>query len=136
MNTRILCALLFGGIATSLAAQSAQDLKTPAALKKAAYNVDKYVAEIFRRKKLSVPKVVDDPTFLRRSFLVAAGRIPTLEEASSFLEIEDPAKREMLTQYLLKSDGYRSHMQNYVFDLLRAQDNNCLLYTSPSPRDS
>ena len=67
---------------------------------------------------------MDDPTFLRRSFLVAAGRIPTLEEASSFLEIEDPSKREMLTQYLLQSDGYRSHMQNYVFDLLRAKDND------------
>ncbi|MGB2454126.1 MAG: DUF1549 domain-containing protein [Akkermansiaceae bacterium] len=124
INNKILCALLLGVLATPLAAQSSNDLKTPAALKKAAYNVDKYVAEIFRRKKLSVPKVVDDPTFLRRSFLVAAGRIPTLEEASSFLEIEDPAKREMLTQYLLQSDGYRSHMQNYVFDLLRAKDNN------------
>ncbi|MDB4398448.1 DUF1549 domain-containing protein, partial [Akkermansiaceae bacterium] len=107
MNNKILCALLLSGLAAPLAAQSSKDLKTPAALKKAAYNVDKYVAEIFRRKKLSVPKVVDDPTFLRRSFLVAAGRIPTLEEASSFLEIEDPAKREMLTQYLLQSDGYR-----------------------------
>ncbi|MDG2400030.1 MAG: DUF1549 domain-containing protein [Akkermansiaceae bacterium] len=124
MNRKILCAFLLGGIAAPLAAQSTKDLKTPAALKKAAYNVDKYVAEIFRRKKLAVPKVVDDPTFLRRSFLVAAGRIPTLEEASSFLEIDDPAKREMLTQYLLQSDGYRSHMQNYVFDLLRAKDNN------------
>ena len=124
MNNKILCALLLSGLAAPLAAQSSNDLKTPAALKKAAYNVYKYVAEIFRRKKLSVPKVVDDPTFLRRSFLVAAGRIPTLEEASSFLEIEDPAKREMLTQYLLQSDGYRSHMQNYVFDLLRAKDNN------------
>jgi len=98
MNRKILCAFLLGGIATPLAAQSTKDLKTPAALKKAAYNVDKYVAEIFRRKKLAVPKVVDDPTFLRRSFLVAAGRIPTLEEASSFHEIDDPEKREMLTQ--------------------------------------
>jgi hypothetical protein len=124
MKSKFFCALLLGGIAAPLAAQSSKDLKTPAALKKAAYNVDKYVAEIFRRKKLSVPKVVDDPTFLRRSFLVAAGRIPTLEEASSFLEIDDPAKREMLTQYLLQSDGYRSHMQNYTFDLLRAKDNN------------
>ena len=98
------------------------DKKSPAALKKAAYNVDKFVAEIFKKKKLPVPKVVDDPTFLRRSFLIGAGRIPTLKEASNFLEIEDPNKREMLTTYLLQSDGYRSHMQNYIMDLLRAQD--------------
>lgn len=124
MKSKFLSCLLLGSLAVPLSAQSSKELTSPAALKKAAYNVDKYVAEIFRRKKLPVPQVVDDPTFLRRSFLVAAGRIPTLEEASSFLEIDDPAKREMLTAYLLQSDGYRSHMQNYVFDLLRAKDDN------------
>ncbi len=122
MKSRILSALLLGSIITPLTAQSARKANSPEALKKAALNIDKYVAEIFRKKKLGVPAVVDDPTFLRRSFLVAAGRIPTLEEASSFLEIDDPNKREMLTGYLLQSDGYRSHMQNYVFDLLRAKD--------------
>lgn len=96
--------------------------KTPEALKKASYEVDKYVAGIFRSKKLSVPEVVDDATFLRRSFLVANGRIPTLKEAQNFLEIEDPKKRELLTRYLLSTDGYRSHMQNYVMDLLRVED--------------
>ncbi len=105
-----------------LAAQSDQKNFAPEVLRKAAFNVDKHVAEIFRNKKLTVPEVVDDSTFLRRSFLVATGRIPTLEEASSFLEIDDASKREILTTYLLKSDGYRSHMQNYVFDLLRAKD--------------
>ncbi|MFT6178298.1 MAG: hypothetical protein ACJAQT_000101 [Akkermansiaceae bacterium] len=124
MKSRILCTLLLGSIAAPLAAQSSQKATSPEALKKAAFSIDKYVAEIFRKKKLDVPAVVDDPTFLRRSFLVAAGRIPTLEEASSFLEIDDPKKREMLTSYLLQSDGYRSHMQNYVFDLLRAKDDN------------
>ena len=92
-------------------------------LKKAAFNVDRHVAALYRTKKLSVPEVVDDPTFLRRSFLVAAGRIPTLEEARNFLEIEDEGKREMLTSYLMQSDGYRSHMQNWAFDLLRVTDN-------------
>jgi hypothetical protein len=92
------------------------------ALKKAAYNVDKHVAALYRRKKLPVPAVVDDPTFLRRSFLVSAGRIPTLDEARMFLEIEDADKREMLSDYLTESDGYRSHMINWVLDLLRVQD--------------
>ena len=94
-----------------------------AQLKKAAFNVDKHVAALYRSKKLPVPAVVDDPTFLRRSFLVAAGRIPTLDEARMFLEIEDEGKREMLVSYLMKSDGYRSHMQNWAFDLLRVKDN-------------
>lgn len=114
--------LIGGAMIVSATGQSSQSRTDLATLKKAAYQVDKHVAAIFRNKKLPVPAVVDDSTFLRRSFLVAAGRIPTLEEASSFLEIDGPAKREMLISYLLKSDGYRSHMQNYVFDLLRARD--------------
>jgi len=95
-----------------------------ATLKKAAYNIDKHVATLYKRKKLKVPEVVDDATFLRRSFLVAAGRIPTLEEARMFLEIEDKNSREMLASYLMseKNDGYRSAMVNWVSDLLRLTD--------------
>ncbi|MGB0145371.1 MAG: DUF1549 domain-containing protein, partial [Akkermansiaceae bacterium] len=101
MKSQILTALLAAFSVIPASARPIKDRTDQAVLKKAAYQVDKYVAEIFRRKKLTVPKVVDDSTFLRRSFLVAAGRIPTLEEAASFLEIEDPSKREMLVDYLL-----------------------------------
>ena len=91
-------------------------------LKKAAYQVDKRVAALYKDKKLQVPAVVDDATFLRRSFLVSAGRIPTLEEARMFLEIEDEGKREMLVNYLIKSDGYRSHMSNWMMDMFRTKE--------------
>ncbi len=133
MKSKFFCVLLLGGLATHLVAKPISP-SNPEDLRKAALQVDKYVAEIFRSKKLEVPAVVDDSTFLRRSFLVAAGRIPTLDEAASFLEIDDPAKREILTGYLLQSDGYRSHMQNYVFDLLRAKDdgpNGSEAFTAP-----
>ncbi|MBJ07379.1 MAG: hypothetical protein CMO40_09730 [Verrucomicrobiaceae bacterium] len=95
-----------------------------ASLKKAAFAIDKHVANLYKRKKLQVPGVVDDATFLRRSFLVAAGRIPTLDEARMFLEIEDENKRAMLASYLMsdKNDGYRSTMVNWVSDLLRLTD--------------
>lgn len=118
----IFTGLCFCGFSLSAVAQAGKGPKSQGALKKAALEVDKQVAAIFRSKKLAVPDVVDEATFLRRSFLVAAGRIPTLEEASSFLEIEEPNKRELLANYLLSSDGYRSHMQNYIFDLLRARE--------------
>mgnify|MGYP005855137687 CR=1 FL=1 len=122
MTAKLLSLSLIAALSLPSAARPIQDRSDQAVLKKAAYQVDQQVAQIFRRKNLAVPEVVDDATFLRRSFLVAAGRIPTLEEAASFLEIDDSSKREMLIDYLLKSDGYRSHMQNYVFDLLRAKD--------------
>lgn len=96
--------------------------KNPEALKKAALMVDTHVANFYRAKKLTVPEVVDDPTFLRRSFLVAAGRIPTMEEAKQFLEISDDDKRAQLVTHLLNSDGYRSHMTNWMFDMLRMKE--------------
>lgn len=94
----------------------------PAYLNKAALQIDQYVANFYRQKKLPVPDVTDDATFLRRVFLVSVGRIPTAEEARSFLEIEDPTKREAVVAYLLNSKGYSSHLSNWAFDILRITD--------------
>ena len=94
----------------------------PAFLKKAALQVDQNIAAFYRRQNLPVPGVTDDATFLRRAFLVAIGRIPSAEEAITFMEIEDPTKREELVAYLLSSPGYSSHMTNWAYDLLRIVD--------------
>ena len=91
-------------------------------LRKSALEIDRHIASFYRSKKLPVPEVTDDATFMRRAFLVAIGRIPTAEEALAFIEIEDPAKREELVAYLMKSQGYSSHMTNWAFDLLRLRD--------------
>ena len=91
-------------------------------LRKSALEIDRQIASFYRSKKLSVPEVTNDATFMRRAFLVAIGRIPTAEEALAFIEIEDPAKREELVAYLMKSQGYSSHMTNWAFDLLRLRD--------------
>lgn len=104
---------------TSAAASKADD---PAFVKKAAFQIDSYVAGWYRTKKLTVPEVTDDATFLRRAFLVAIGRIPTAEEARFFLEIDEEGKRIQLIDYLLASQGYSSHMTNWAFDLLRVTD--------------
>ncbi len=105
-----------------LLAQEQKPQADAAFMKKAALQIDQYIASFYRAKKLDVPKVADDATFLRRTFLVSVGRIPTAEEALAFLEIEDPTKREALVDYLMKSKGYSSHMTNWVFDLLRITD--------------
>ena len=94
----------------------------PAFLKKSALQIDKHIASFYRRKKLPVPDVTDDATYMRRAFLVAIGRIPTAEEALAFLEIEDTSKREELVGYLMSSKGYSSQMTNWAFDLLRLRD--------------
>ena len=117
--------LVFGlvSVASPLVAQQVAKGEDPEFLKEAALMVDRHVAALYKSKKLAVPEVVDDAIFLRRSFLVAAGRIPNLEEARTFLEIDDSSKRAALINYLMHSDGYRSHMTNYVLDILRVQEN-------------
>lgn len=94
----------------------------PAKLREMAARIDREVAAFYRSRKLDVPGVTDDATFLRRAFLVSIGRIPTPEEAIPFLEIDDAEKRPLLIDYLLKSPGYSSHMTNWAFDLLRVTD--------------
>jgi len=91
-------------------------------LKKSALEIDQFIASFYRRKKLPVPEVTDDATFMRRAFLVGIGRIPTAEEALAFMEIGSPSKREELVGYLMNSQGYSSHMTNWAFDLLRLRD--------------
>lgn len=94
----------------------------PAYLTKAAFQIDTHIASFYKRKKLPVPAVTDDATFMRRAFLVSIGRIPTAEEALAFLEIEDESKRSDLVSYLMNAKGYTSHMTNWAFDLLRLRD--------------
>ncbi|MDP3850884.1 MAG: DUF1549 domain-containing protein [Luteolibacter sp.] len=112
---------IFAILASGLSA-AGNALPDGAALKDAARRIDEQVAAFYRNKKLPVPPVTDDATFLRRAFLVSIGRIPTSEESLAFLEIEDPAKRGQVVEYLLKSPGYSSHMTNWAFDLLRLTD--------------
>jgi hypothetical protein len=111
--------IFFAVIAISRAQELPPDL---ARMKQAALQIDQQVAAFYRNKKLPVPRVTDDATFMRRAFLVTIGRIPTSEEAIVFLEIQDPEKRENLVEYLFKSPGYSSHMSNWAFDLLRVTD--------------
>lgn len=115
-------------LAASLGVLSAQGTKAlspredVAYLKKAALQIDQQIAAFYRAKKLPVPEVTDDYTFLRRAFLVAIGRIPTAEEAIAFVELSDATKREELIGYLMGTKGYSSHMANWAFDLLRITD--------------
>lgn len=120
MKPFVLCMALLPGLLT--AAESPGQAEDLAKLKQAALRIDQAVANFYRQKKLPVPAVTDDATFLRRAFLVSVGRIPTIEEGRAFLEIDEPSKREELVQYLLQSKGYSSHMTNWTFDLLRLAD--------------
>ena len=88
-------------------------------IKTAALWVDRFVGDALAKagQKPNLPS--DDFVFLRRIYLDAGGRIPTDDEAASFLKDKDPEKRRKLIDKLLLSDGYRSHLFNWLADLLR-----------------
>ena len=81
--------------------------------------IDALIEGHLKSKELSRNPDVDDATFLRRVYLTAIGRIPTIEEADEFLASEASQKRSDLIDELLGSYGYVSHQFNFFADLLR-----------------
>lgn len=92
-------------------------------LRNAAATIDSHLAELFTKRKLATPAQTTDAQFLRRTSLVVAGRIPTLEETRAFLEASSSDKRARLVSYYLHGPGYQSAMSNWLFDLLRVKEN-------------
>ena len=90
--------------------------------KEAAARIDKFVGDGIRRAKVTPPPMSSDEEYLRRTYLTVAGRIPSYEEATKFLNDGSAEKRSQLVQRLLDSDGYRSHTFNWWADLLRITD--------------
>ncbi len=131
VSLTFIAVLAVGGLVVGPTSAQADRQDDPAYLRTVALQIDRQVAAFYRKNQLPVPDVIDDATFLRRAFLVTIGRIPTAEEARTFLIIEDPTKREALVDYLVKSKGYSSHLANWVFDLLRITDGRGSITTEP-----
>jgi len=88
-------------------------------IKSASLWVDRTVGNALIKKGIQPNKQTNDFVFVRRVYLDVAGRIPTDVEARDFLNDKDPDKRRKLVDQLLVSDGYRSHLFNWMADLLR-----------------
>ncbi len=83
--------------------------------------IDSLVQNECAKQGVRVHDVVDDETFLRRTYLNVVGRIPNLKEATAFLDSNKPSKRRELIDELLLSKGRKSHMFHYWADVLRAK---------------
>ena len=88
-------------------------------IKSASLWVDRTVGGGLVKNGIKPNKQTDDFVFVRRVYLDVSGRIPTDVEARDFLNDKDPEKRRKLIDQLLVSDGYRSHLFNWMADLLR-----------------
>jgi hypothetical protein len=91
-------------------------------VKKAAYQIDYLIGSTLVAKGQKFNAPATDEQFVRRIYLDAVGRIPTAEEARTFLADAAPDKRAKLIDSLLHSPGYTMAMFNWMGDMLRVKD--------------
>ena len=84
--------------------------------------IDQLIENRLRGLKVRPTGKADDSTWLRRTYLVTIGRIPTEQEVTEFMSTRDSGKRDKLIQKLLASPGHVSHQLNWLSDLLRVKD--------------
>ena len=77
--------------------------------------VDHFLELAWKRDKVRPARPTGDGAFARRVYLDLAGRIPTVEEAASFVKDQTRDKRARLIDVLLASSDYPRHLRE-VFD--------------------
>jgi len=93
-------------------------------IRNTAREIDELLLAGQKEQKITPMPVADDATFVRRSYLNIIGRLPTAEEAKSFLDSKEKEKRPDLIDTLVKSPGMKSKLFNYWSDLLRVKTNS------------
>jgi len=91
-------------------------------VKKAAYQIDYLIGSTLVSKGQKFNPPATDEQFIRRIYLDAIGRVPTAEEARTFLADQATDKRAKLIDKLLFSPGYTMAMYNWLGDVLRVKD--------------
>jgi hypothetical protein len=88
----------------------------------AAYQIDYLIGSTLVGKGQKFNAPATDEQFVRRIYLDAIGRVPTAEDARTFLANTAPDKRARLIDQLLYSPGYTMQMYNWLGDMLRVKD--------------
>ena len=83
--------------------------------------IDALVLDQLSKKEEKLNRLAKDEVFLRRVYLDAVGRIPTVDETTEFLTSKNKNKRIQLIDALLDSYGYVSRQFNFYADLLRVK---------------
>lgn len=81
--------------------------------------IDEHVFANLEQLGIPPSDLCDDAVFLRRVSLDIAGRLPTVDEATAFLESTDPNKRDAAIDRLLRSPGYADYFANKWTSLLK-----------------
>ncbi len=81
--------------------------------------IDELVFKKLQTVGMPPSAICDDATFVRRTSVDIAGRLPTPEETEKFMAEKNPAKRDQWIDYLLNSPGYADYFANKWSALLR-----------------
>lgn len=81
--------------------------------------IDEHVFSKLKLLGMAPSEMCDDPTFVRRITLDLAGRLPTVEEVTTFIDSNDPEKRDQLTDKLLASTDYAEFFSGKWVEILR-----------------
>ena len=117
-------------VGTSAAARSATSVSR-SAVREISDRIDELVLDKLESNDLSRNPKINDAVFVRRIYLDIAGRIPTLDETTSFLQSKSKNRRAALIDDLLDSYGHVSRQYNYWADVLRVQSRSNKLIGAP-----
>lgn len=82
--------------------------------------VDGLVYAKLKQLQILPSDLCSDEEFLRRAYLDATGRLPTVEESTAFLNETSPNKRDILIDSLVETDDFASFWSLTLGDVLRS----------------
>jgi hypothetical protein len=98
-------------------AAAAKPAAPPAPALLAPADLDRLVEALWAKAGVQPAAPADDAEILRRTTLDAIGRVPTLDEAASYLADRAPDRRARLVERLLASPEYAEHWADVMLDL-------------------
>ena len=81
--------------------------------------IDQFVFDNLKTLRIPPSSLCEDATFLRRVTLDIAGRLPTTEEAQTFVANAEEDRRDRAIEFLLDSQGYADFFANKWTTLLK-----------------
>lgn len=82
--------------------------------------IDALVDQKLKTLQIVPSEICTDEEFVRRAYLDATGRLPTVEESQAFLAEASPDKRDRLIDGLVETDDFASFWTMMTGDILRS----------------
>lgn len=116
--------LILPALLLACTAMAAEPRTSDADVRALTEQIDRHISKGWAEVRAEPAPLADDAEFLRRVYLDLAGRIPTVEEARTFLDDAGPNRRARLVERLLSGPRYVTHLTNVYRALLIPEAGN------------